>query len=201
MERVDEVQLLDAAAVGARDEEELRVGRPRHVRPGLAVGQRDLSLGLLLLLLTPEPAGSAAALAPVAGATVGERVGRWLQEAVIGPFAGRHTIDFAELTAGGLFLLEGPTGAGKSTLIDAVVFALYGTVASAQASDERLRAAAADPDTESFVDLVFEVPAGPLIAAVMNAIADAIPGGAGAHLDMPATPEKIWQACRNVEQK
>jgi carbon-monoxide dehydrogenase large subunit len=36
------------------------------------------------------------------------------------------------------------------------------------------------------------------IAAVMNAIADAIPGGAGAHLDMPATPEKIWQACRQV---
>jgi carbon-monoxide dehydrogenase large subunit len=39
------------------------------------------------------------------------------------------------------------------------------------------------------------------IAAVMNAIADAIPGGAGAHLDMPATPEKLWQACRQVEQK
>jgi carbon-monoxide dehydrogenase large subunit len=36
------------------------------------------------------------------------------------------------------------------------------------------------------------------IAAVMNAIADAIPGGAGAHLDTPATPEKIWQACRQV---
>ncbi len=39
------------------------------------------------------------------------------------------------------------------------------------------------------------------IAAVMNAIADAIPGGAGAHLDMPATPEKIWQACRKAQQK
>ncbi len=36
------------------------------------------------------------------------------------------------------------------------------------------------------------------IAAVMNAIADAIPGGAGAHLDMPATPEKIWRACREI---
>ena len=36
------------------------------------------------------------------------------------------------------------------------------------------------------------------IAAVMNAIADAIPGGAGAHLDMPATPEKIWAACREI---
>jgi carbon-monoxide dehydrogenase large subunit len=34
------------------------------------------------------------------------------------------------------------------------------------------------------------------IAAVMNAIADAIPGGAGAHLDMPAAAEKVWRACR-----
>jgi carbon-monoxide dehydrogenase large subunit len=34
------------------------------------------------------------------------------------------------------------------------------------------------------------------IAAVMNAIADAIPEGAGAHLDMPAAAEKVWRACR-----
>ena len=39
------------------------------------------------------------------------------------------------------------------------------------------------------------------IAALMNAITDAFPGDAGAHLDMPATPEKIWQACRQAEQK
>jgi aerobic carbon-monoxide dehydrogenase large subunit len=32
---------------------------------------------------------------------------------------------------------------------------------------------------------------------VMNAIADAIPGEAGAKLDMPATPEKVWKACRD----
>ena len=38
------------------------------------------------------------------------------------------------------------------------------------------------------------------IAAVMNAIADAIPGGAGAHLDMPATPEKLWHACQRAAQ-
>jgi carbon-monoxide dehydrogenase large subunit len=38
------------------------------------------------------------------------------------------------------------------------------------------------------------------IAALMNAIADAIPGGAGAHLDMPATAEKLWQACQKAEQ-
>jgi carbon-monoxide dehydrogenase large subunit len=34
------------------------------------------------------------------------------------------------------------------------------------------------------------------LAAVMNAIADAIPGAAAAHMDMPATPEKVWKACR-----
>jgi carbon-monoxide dehydrogenase large subunit len=39
------------------------------------------------------------------------------------------------------------------------------------------------------------------IAAVMNAIADAIPGGAGARLDMPATPEKLWRACRQAKLK
>jgi aerobic carbon-monoxide dehydrogenase large subunit len=38
------------------------------------------------------------------------------------------------------------------------------------------------------------------ISAVMNAIADAIPGGAGAHLDMPATPEKLWQACQQAKK-
>jgi len=34
------------------------------------------------------------------------------------------------------------------------------------------------------------------IAAIMNAIADAIPDGRGIALDMPATPDKVWRACR-----
>jgi carbon-monoxide dehydrogenase large subunit len=37
------------------------------------------------------------------------------------------------------------------------------------------------------------------IAAVMNAVADAIPGGAGAHLDMPASARRLWEACRRAE--
>jgi carbon-monoxide dehydrogenase large subunit len=36
------------------------------------------------------------------------------------------------------------------------------------------------------------------IAAIMNAFADAIPGGAGARIDMPATPEKVWRACQEA---
>ncbi|WP_313662367.1 AAA family ATPase [Cellulosimicrobium cellulans] len=78
----------------------------------------------------------------------------------IGPFAGLHRVDLASLGASGIFLLDGPTGAGKSTVIDAIVFALYGKVASDAASDDRLRSAFAAPEVESFVDLVLEVPSG-----------------------------------------
>ena len=46
-----------------------------------------------------------------------------LELCAIGPFADRVVVDFDTVGASGLFLLEGPTGAGKSTLIDAVVFA------------------------------------------------------------------------------
>ena len=68
-----------------------------------------------------------------------------LRLAGIGPFAGEHEIDFAALGAGGLFLLEGPTGAGKSTIVDAIVYALYGNVAGASASKERIRSGFAEP--------------------------------------------------------
>ncbi|NUL48690.1 AAA family ATPase [Cellulosimicrobium funkei] len=45
-----------------------------------------------------------------------------------GPFAGRESVDFTTLNEAGLFLLDGPTGAGKSTVLAGICFALYGTV-------------------------------------------------------------------------
>lgn len=78
----------------------------------------------------------------------------------IGPYAGEHTIDFVELGRAGLFLLEGPTGAGKSTIIDAIVFGLYGELAGTGASKDRLHSHHAQAGTEPFVELVFETGSG-----------------------------------------
>ena len=78
----------------------------------------------------------------------------------VGPYAGEHSIDFDRLGASGLFLLEGPTGSGKSSVIDAVVFALFGKVAGDASSDERMRSDFAPPGTTPFVELVFSTSAG-----------------------------------------
>jgi exonuclease SbcC len=42
-----------------------------------------------------------------------------------GPFAGSEEVDLDELASSGLFLIHGPTGAGKSSILDAICFALY----------------------------------------------------------------------------
>ena len=54
-----------------------------------------------------------------------------------GPFAGTETVDFDALAAAGLFLLHGPTGAGKTSILDAVCFALYGQVPGARGRQPR----------------------------------------------------------------
>ena len=78
----------------------------------------------------------------------------------IGPFAGTVEIDFAALGASGTFLLEGPTGSGKSTILDAIVYALYGHVAGSATSADRIRSQFAAPAEPSVVDLVFETSSG-----------------------------------------
>ena len=64
-----------------------------------------------------------------------------------GPYAGTESIDLDRLARSGLFLLEGPTGAGKSTILDAITFALYGRTASEASSTDRLHSQFADPDS------------------------------------------------------
>ncbi|GAA4738457.1 hypothetical protein GCM10025783_06340 [Amnibacterium soli] len=56
-----------------------------------------------------------------------------------GPFATRQEIDFAPLDEAGLFLITGRTGSGKSTILDAICFALYGTAPRYDGAQARLR--------------------------------------------------------------
>ncbi|MFT4469666.1 AAA family ATPase [Arthrobacter sulfonylureivorans] len=70
-----------------------------------------------------------------------------LEVQAFGPFAARESIDFDELSSQGLFLLNGPTGAGKTSILDAICFALYGSVPGARQQGKRLRSDHAEPET------------------------------------------------------
>jgi exonuclease SbcC len=82
-----------------------------------------------------------------------------------GPFPGTQTINFHELSNAGLFLMTGPIGAGKTTMLDAICFALYGeTTGEGQAagaldgrSGAELRCSRATSDQETKVELIFRV--------------------------------------------
>jgi len=80
-----------------------------------------------------------------------------LELQAFGPYATPQRIDFGRLAASGLFLLEGPTGAGKSTILDAVTFALYGGLAGEESGEDRLRSHFAGPAAEPSVMLEFSL--------------------------------------------
>jgi DNA repair protein SbcC/Rad50 len=67
-----------------------------------------------------------------------------LEVTAFGPFSGTERVDFDDLTDAGLFLLCGPTGAGKTSVLDAICFALYGEVPGDRNSAKRLRSDHAD---------------------------------------------------------
>ncbi|GAA5042550.1 SMC family ATPase [Nocardia callitridis] len=75
-----------------------------------------------------------------------------LEMTAFGPFAETTAIDFDALGADGLFLLHGQTGAGKTTVLDAIAFALYGKVPGAR-GDKRLHSDHAPPQTPPQVTL------------------------------------------------
>ncbi|WP_155056716.1 AAA family ATPase [Streptomyces blattellae] len=77
-----------------------------------------------------------------------------LDMTAFGPFGGSQSVDFDELSAAGLFLLHGPTGAGKTSVLDAVCYALYGSVPGArQGGSLRSDHAAAGTRTEVTLEL------------------------------------------------
>lgn len=80
---------------------------------------------------------------------------RTLTISAFGPYQDVVTISFDTFMNSGLFLITGPTGAGKTMIFDAVMFALYGTTSGSERQASQLRSDQADEKTKTFVELSF----------------------------------------------
>lgn len=80
-----------------------------------------------------------------------------LTMAAFGPYKDEISIDFESISNGGLYLISGPTGSGKTTIFDAITFALYGQASGSERSVSSFRSDFADESQKTFVTLEFEL--------------------------------------------
>lgn len=78
-----------------------------------------------------------------------------LTMSAFGPYAGKQELDMSQLGETGLYAITGETGAGKTTIFDAIMFALYDTGSGDERNGMNLRSKYADKNTETFVELTF----------------------------------------------
>lgn len=80
-----------------------------------------------------------------------------LSMTAFGPFAGNEEIHFEDLGSNPLFLINGPTGSGKTTILDAICFALYGKSTGDEREGAQMRCDLASPDILTQVSFSFEL--------------------------------------------
>ena len=72
-----------------------------------------------------------------------------------GPYAGKEELDFTKIKGNNIFVISGPTGAGKTTIFDAISFALFGEASGGSRAIESLKSHHAKASEISFVELEF----------------------------------------------
>ncbi|MDH5719329.1 MAG: AAA family ATPase [Spirochaetia bacterium] len=74
-----------------------------------------------------------------------------------GPFARKEEIDFSKFINNGIFLIHGPTGSGKSSILDAISYALFSQTTGAERTSEEMVSQFSDIETETFVSFQFQL--------------------------------------------
>ena len=80
---------------------------------------------------------------------------KYLEISAWGPYKDVVKVDFEVFDKGALFLITGPTGAGKTTIFDGICFAIYGNASGKEREKTTLRSDFADPDTATYVKYIF----------------------------------------------
>ncbi len=80
-----------------------------------------------------------------------------LKMTAFGPYGGEQIIDFTQLEDANMFLIYGPTGGGKTTILDAICYALYGETNGGERSGENMRSKFAEEGVITEVELFFKL--------------------------------------------
>ncbi len=78
-----------------------------------------------------------------------------LTMSAFGPYAGKTVLELDKLGTSGVYLITGDTGAGKTTIFDAITYALFDKSSGGERQSNMLRSKYASPETPSFVELEF----------------------------------------------
>lgn len=87
-----------------------------------------------------------------------------------GAYAEQTEIDFTQFEEKGLFLICGDTGAGKTTIFDAISYALYGEASGSYRDTKNLKSEYVDKKVESFVDFILRIRARTIMCAENRAL-------------------------------